>query len=247
GNAPAYHGLAYVVLERFALGDYGNRIPQFQFEVLRPVGETARQVRAVCLIPGATEYGLSPRLITQQRRPGDSSAANRHVLHAGTNLVASLDELQMLCPNLEHVALIATWFGNDLRAGECRIRPMVTSRMASGFSEGWNSSGLGREAAEVVSWSGDGPAYGGTPSDRSIIAAIREIKARGLKVTLYPFVMMDIAAGNTLPDPYGEAAQAAYPWRGRITCFPAPMGPGSTDRTAAARAQVAAFCGGALR
>ncbi len=247
GNAPAYRGLAYVVFERFALGDYGNRIPQFQFEVLRPVGETARQVRAVCLIPGATEYGLSPRLITQQRRPGDSSAANRHVLHAGTNLAASLDELQMLCPNLEHVALITTWFGDDLRAGECRIRPMVTSRTASGLSEGWSSSGLGRGAAEVVSWSGDGPAYGGTPSDRSIIAAIREIKARGLKVTLYPFVMMDIAAGNTLPDPYGEAAQAAYPWRGRITCFPAPMRPGSTDRTTAARAQVAAFCGSALR
>ena len=38
GNAPAYRGTAYVVLERFALADYGNRIPQFQFEVLRPVG-----------------------------------------------------------------------------------------------------------------------------------------------------------------------------------------------------------------
>ncbi|MEP9371025.1 glycoside hydrolase TIM-barrel-like domain-containing protein [Mesorhizobium sp. KR1-2] len=247
GNAPAYRGLAYVVFERFALGDYGNRIPQFQFEVLRPVGETVRQVRAVCLIPGATEYGLSPRLVTQQKRPGDSSAANRHVLYAGTNLAASLDELQMLCPNLEHVALVATWFGDDLRAGQCRIRPMVTSRTASGFSEAWSSSGVSMDAAAAVSWSHGGPAYGGTPSDRSIIAAIREIKARGLKVTLYPFVMMDIAAGNTLPDPYGGAAQAAYPWRGRITSHPAPMRPGSADRTTAARPQVSAFCGGAVR
>ena len=39
GNAPAYRGAAYVVIERFALEDYGNRIPQFQFEVLRPVGQ----------------------------------------------------------------------------------------------------------------------------------------------------------------------------------------------------------------
>jgi hypothetical protein len=39
GNAPAYRGMAYVVLRAVpALGAYGNRIPQFQFEVLRPDG-----------------------------------------------------------------------------------------------------------------------------------------------------------------------------------------------------------------
>lgn len=91
-----------------------------------------------------------------------------------------------------------------------------------------------------------GAAYGGTPSDRSVIDAIAEIKARGLGVTLYPFVMMDIADGNALPDPYGGTAQPAYPWRGRITADPAPMLPASADRTAAARAQVGAFCGAAL-
>ena len=54
GNTPAYRGTAYVVIERFALTDYGNRIPQFQFEVLRPVGELPKKIRAVSLIPGAT-------------------------------------------------------------------------------------------------------------------------------------------------------------------------------------------------
>ena len=49
----------------------------------------------------------------------------------------------------------------------------------------------------------DKKAYGGTPDDASVIAAIRDLKARGLKVTLYPFVLMDIPAGNTLPSPYG--------------------------------------------
>ena len=43
GNTPAYRGVAYVVFERFALADYGNRIPQFQFEVLRPVGVLRRK------------------------------------------------------------------------------------------------------------------------------------------------------------------------------------------------------------
>lgn len=247
GNAPAYRGLAYVVIDRFALGEYGNRIPQFQFEILRPVGSTARNARAISLIPGATEYGLSAELVTRQKRPGETEAENRHILHAGTNLAASLDELQMLCPNLERVALVATWYGDDLRAGNCKVRPGVTSRLSAGFSQSWRASGVGRDAAMLVSSVDGSAAYGGTPSDRSIISAIREIKARGLKVTLYPFIMMDIAAGNTLPDPYGDAAQASYPWRGRITANPAAMRPGTADKTMAARTQVSAFCGSAQR
>jgi len=247
GNAPAYRGVAYVVFDRFPLADYGNRIPQFQFEILRPVGELTHQVRAVCLIPGATEYGLSPRLVKRQKRPGETQAENRHVLHAPTDLAASLDELQMLCPDLEHVAIVATWFGDDLRAGNCRIRPGVTSRSTSGLSSGWIASGTSRAGAMLVSWSGDGAAYGGTPSDASIMAAIREIKARGLKVTLYPFIMMDVPADNALPDPYGGSRQASYPWRGRMTCNPAPLRPGTADRTAAARAQISSFLGSAGR
>ncbi len=82
---------------------------------------------------------------------------------------------------------------------------------------------------------------------RACVDLIAELKARGLKVTLYPFVMMDVPAGNALPDPWtGAASQPAYPWRGRITCDPAPGRPGSPDGTAAAAEQVDAFfCGGA--
>ena len=36
-NAPAYRGTAYVVLEDLALGQFGNRIPQLTFEVMRPI------------------------------------------------------------------------------------------------------------------------------------------------------------------------------------------------------------------
>ena len=97
----------------------------------------------------------------------------------------------------------------------------------------------------MVSSNGGGPAYGGTPSDASVVAAIADLKARGLKVYLYPFVMMDIADGNALPNPYGGIGQAAYPWRGRVTCHPAAGEAGTADKTSLARAQVAAFCGAA--
>lgn len=243
GNAPAYRGTATVVIERLALGAYGNRLPQMQFEVLRPVGLLHERLRAVALIPGSTEFGLSPKLVTQTLRPGETEAVNRHVMHADTDLAASLDELQMLCPNLTHVALVVSWFGDDLRADHCRIRPGVTDRGSHGFSADWSVSGVSRSAAHEVSRHRGNAAYGGTPSDESVVAAIREIRSRGLKVTLYPFVMMDVPEGNGLPDPYGGAEQAAYPWRGRITVNPAPGHDGSPEKTAAVRELVSAFCG----
>ena len=70
------------------------------------------------------------------------------------------------------------------------------------------------------------------------------LKARGLSVMFYPFIMMDVPAGNGLTDPWsGAATQPAYPWRGRITCSPAPGVSGSADGTATGAAQVNAFFG----
>lgn len=242
GNTSAYRGTAYVVVDNLDIGPFGNRLPQLQFEVLRPLGTVPGKIKAVGLIPGATEYGLATSAVEKEIRPGESEAVNRHVLHAGSDIAASLDELQMLCPELEHVALVVSWFGNNLRAGECRIRPAVTTR-SGGMSEAWHVAGLDRATADLISTHDGGPAYGGTPSDQSVKQAIAEIRSRGLKVTFYPFIMMDVPADTTLPDPYGGGAQPAYPWRGRITCDPAPLQPGSTDKTALAREQIEAFCG----
>ncbi|MDZ4255241.1 MAG: phage tail protein, partial [Sulfuritalea sp.] len=57
GNVPAYRNLAYVVLEDFQLADFGNRIPNFEFEVL--ASGSAAQPAVVATIPttdGATGY-----------------------------------------------------------------------------------------------------------------------------------------------------------------------------------------------
>ncbi len=245
GNAPAYRGLAYAVFERFPLDAYGNRIPVIQFEVLRTVGTLEASIRAVTLIPGSSEHGYDPMVVTERTGAGESRRINRNVFHGASDWEASIDELQALCPNLERVALVVSWFGTDLRAGHCRIVPGVETPVRSNESKAWSVSGFSRGAAHAVSSNGGGPAYGGTPSDASVVAAIADLKARGLKVYLYPFVMMDVAEGNTLPNPYGGTGQPAYPWRGRITCHPATGQPGSADRTTAARTQIAAFCGAA--
>ncbi len=73
GDAPAYRGLAYVVFERLPLANFGNRIPQLSFEVVRPVGRLERMVRAVTLIPGTTEFGYD----AGDRGAGRSDLASR--------------------------------------------------------------------------------------------------------------------------------------------------------------------------
>lgn len=246
GNAPAYRGLAYVVLERLPLAPYGNRVPQFSFEVVRPVGPLGPAIRSVCLIPGATEFGYDPGPVARILGLGKSVPENVHQFARTSDVLASLDALQALCPNLTHVSVVASWFGTDLRAGQCRIEPRVDLRAKATSGAQWSVAGLGRFTAAEVSRAGGAAAYGGTPSDDGLVRLIHELKARGLAVTLYPFVMMDIPAGNGLSDPWsGGEDQPAYPWRGRITCDPAPTRPDTVDGTGAAASQVAAFFGGA--
>lgn len=130
--------------------------------------------------------------------------------------------------------------------GHCTIKPKVddATKVTNGIA--WSVSGLTRAGADTVSLSAGRPAYGGSPNDLSVVRAIQDLKARGFKVTLAPFMLMDIAAGNALPDPYtGASGQGPYPWRGRITCDPAPGEPGSPDKTSAVSTDIALFLGSA--
>ncbi len=245
GDAPAYRGLSYVVFERLPLADFGNRIPQMSFEVVRPVGRLEQMARAVTLIPGATEFGYEPVTVVQVMGPGQSAPENRHVTYAASDVIASLDELQAVAPNVERVAIVVAWFGTDLRCGECRVQPGIDNREKATYGGTWSVAGVDRDSAYLVSTVDGRPAFGGTPSDQSVIDLIAELKGRELKITLYPFLMMDIAVDNTLTDPWtGASSQPVYPWRGRVTCHPAPGQAGSPDGTSAAATQVNAFFSG---
>lgn len=233
-NAPAYRGLAYVVFEAFPLADYGNRIPQLSFEVVKPVHGLCDMVRAVDLIPGASEFAYSvPALV--QSAAGVSAPENRHQLAGASDWTLSLDALQALCPNLRRVALVVAWFGGDMRAGACRIEPRVETRTKEIAAAPWSCAGWTRATARVVSQLDGLPAYGGTPSDEAVLGALADLRARGLATMFYPFVMMDVPPGNALPDPAtGASGQKAYGWRGEIA-------PAAADGSAAAAGEIAAF------
>ncbi|MGV8954019.1 MAG: baseplate multidomain protein megatron, partial [Cypionkella sp.] len=241
GVAPAYRGLCYLVVEQLPLSQFGNRIPQLSVELCRVVGELEPAIRAVTVIPGATEFGYDPTPRVRLVSKGETVGENTHIAKAVSDWTWSIDELTALCPNLQRVALVVAWFGDDLRCGHCTIGPRVENATRDIEGASWSVAGLDRGGVPVVSSYNGGPAYGGTPSDSAVLAAIADLKARGIAVTLYPIILMDVPHGNGLPDPYGGAAQGPYPWRGRITCDPAPGRPGSPDTTGTAAAQVASF------
>lgn len=244
GDVLAFRGLAYIVFERFPLADYGNRLPQFSFEIVRPMPGLPERLRAVNIIPGSTEFGYATSEVREDFGYGQSRALNRSQWTRATDWEQAIDDLQALCPNLERATLISAWFGDDVRVDHCRLAPRTEK--AGKFTTGqiWSVSGLTRDTATPVSATEGRPNYGGTPSDLALIQAIRDLKARGLKVALHPFILMDIPAGNALPDPSsGGIGQPPFPWRGRISCSPAPGQPGSPAGTAAVNAAIAAFVG----
>ncbi len=252
GRVPAYRGIAYVVFEDLQLQAFGNRVPQFSFEVIRPaqgtlvdqVPDLTRGISGVALIPGTGEYQLATTPVHYSYGVGQNVSANIHSPAGRSDLSLSLAALDEELPGAQSVSLVTSWFGGDLRAGQCTVKPKVENRNFDGIPMAWRSGGIGRAAADEVAREGGRPVYGGTPSDASVIQAIQALHAYGKAVMFYPFVLMDQLAANGLPDPWtGAASQPKLPWRGRITLSVAPGRAGSPDRTAAAATEVQAFFG----
>jgi hypothetical protein len=253
GEVPAYRGTAYVVFEDLNLVPFGNRVPQFSFEVLRADrvfegqqdAEPARAGQGVALITGTGEYALATEPAVIEYSLGQSKTANVNSPSGRTDLLTSLDQLEHELPACDAVSLIVSWFGDDLRCSECQIRPMVEQADYDAGNMPWQVAGLSRASASVVPELEGRAVYGGTPTDQSVIQSITEMAARGKRVMFYPFILMDQLAGNGLTDPYGADEQPALPWRGRITGSLAPGQDGGPDGTALAETEVAAYFGAA--
>ncbi len=256
GNVPGYRGIAYVVIEDLELAAYGNRVPQFSFEVMRPApevsptgqGDAAPEltygIEGVAMMPGTGEYALATTPVRFQQEPGVSSYINVNTPSGKTDFASSLTALQGELANCGATSLIVSWFGSDLRCGSCRIAPKVEQREFEGVEMPWRVSGIGRMDAEAIARVDGSVVYGGTPTDRSVMEAIAALRDAGQAVMFYPFILMEQLAGNGLADPYSDAAdQPDLPWRGRITLSTAPGRPGTPDQTALAQIEVAAFFG----
>ena len=224
GAAPAYRGTAYIVFEDLPLTDFGNRIPQLSFEIVRvPPGAGAQglggSVTGVNMIPASGEFVYATEIVRERLRAGEDRALNANSGEARADFVVSLDQLEADLPRVNRASLTVGWFGTSVAAGACEIHPGVELRERITVPQGWNVAGIGRADAYVVSRDEDDrPNYGGTPSDACVKQAIVEMKTRGIGVTFSPFLFMD---------------SVGFPWRGRITV--------GADGTAAARSEIGSF------
>ncbi len=198
------------------------------------------QLFGVCLLPASGEfvYDTLPAQGAQWQVSnsvlGAFAPMNCFYAPDGTTTDYSyaLDQLQAEHPECTTVALVCAWFGNSANAASCNIYPSTNyiggafkTFSASGWAaSNWQVSGLTQASPGLIpiSTSGGSATYGGTPSDQSIVRCIQDLRARGLRVIFYPFILMDAP---------GE------PWRGRITL--------GSDLSAATTTAVNAFLGSA--
>ena len=220
GLVPAYRGLAYIVIEDLDLSAYGNRVPQFSFEVIRPAQgsqaalqpDMSKTIKGVCLIPGTGEYALATTAVHYNLGLGMNRSANVNSSSGKTDFTTSFEQLQEELPGCNTVSIVVSWFGNDLRCANCQIKPKVEQTISDGIGMPWQVSGITRSEASVVPILAGRSVYGGSPADQAVIEAIRAIQGAGKKVTFYPFILMEQLEGNALPNPWDAAiVQPALP------------------------------------
>ena len=188
-------------------------------------------VAGVHLLPATGEFTYDTIAYNGQRVGGTSQPVNTFYAPGGskTDYSYAIDQLQAAHPECSTVSVVCAWFGNSLEAGTCQIYPSTTFiggsfELTGGGPDLWRVSGLNQNSSGLIPIPavGSGFAYGGTPSDQSLVRCIRDLKARGFRVVFYPFLLM---------------TATGYPWRGRITHSP--------DVAAAATSAVDAFLGSA--
>ena len=218
-NTPAYRGLAYVVFEDFPLADFGNRIPNFTFEVQKKAlyadynNETLEEmIKGMVLIPGAGEFVYDTQI--EYKIPGvqtgagwvqqgNQEAINMHNPKGVANSLIALDQLEQTCPNVEWVSVVVAWFGDNMNASACIVKPGVEYQAGAITSpDTWQVAGFTRSTARQIMLVSGSPQYGGTPDDNSIIRLLDELNTRGYNIMFYPIIFMDVSG---------------KPWRGDLT------------------------------
>lgn len=215
-RTPAYRGIAYVVIEDFPLNDYGNRIPNFSFQVRRQPkvqGETVEGlVSAICIIPGSGEfvYDTTKQYLTNGKtynnrliQAGKNTVINQNNYQQKTDAKLSLDQLMNTCKNLKWAAPVVGWFGDSLDAAKCSIKPGVENRDRQTYPDIWKVGNYDRGNAKQITLKDHRPIYGGTVNDASLLNYLDELKNRQLKIMLNPMLFID---------------RLDKPWRGHLTC-----------------------------
>ncbi len=251
-KVPSYRSTAYVVFENLELSKYGNRIPQFSFEVFRrptideaaDAPDFASLAQAVTLLPPAGPFSLSTEVVRVKFGKGREQALNGNADPDRSDFLVSMDQLEGDLPGCDAVALPVTWFCSDQRCGLANPRPAVAPGWPNGKDAVWRVSGETRGTALALAAPSGQSLSLETPSDQSVREAIMNLRARGKHVLIKPQLLVNTADGNSLVSPFSSVPGQPNLAAGRdITASKAPGQVGSPDRTAAVQAEIESFVG----
>lgn len=218
GKTPAYRGQAYVVFQDIPLADFGNQIPNINFEIRKNAKGAAEEtiedlIDSICIIPGGGEFvydtiaqykSTGSILSGKFHQKGKSKAVNVHDVSQTPDAVLSIQNLKKTLHKVEWVSVIVSWFATSLDIADCQILPGVEYQDSSTitYPDSWHVGKYNRYSAYLISQNGGRPNYGGTICDASIQRYIRYLKEQGYKVVFYPMIFVDLPS---------------KPWRGYIT------------------------------
>jgi hypothetical protein len=221
--SPGFRDLCYIVIEDFHINPYGNRIPDFTFEIkrnLKTEKSLENQIEAVNLIPGSGEFVYDTKLVFKKQienfngheivNEQKTCINNASEDSSKPDAILGLDQMGSELGGVKWVNVVVSWFASSLNLGALKLYPAVEfsdimTFDENEFEEPWSVAGLTRSAAKIIGRDPSDlsrPNYGGTPSDSSLKRYLTELKKRGYKIILYPMIFVD------LPD---------KPWRGFIS------------------------------
>jgi hypothetical protein len=101
------------------------------------------------------------------------------------------------------VGVVVNWFGTSMDIATCDIWPCVEYQADTVTTpDDWQVAGFTRSTGRQIGNDAGKIRFGGTPDDDSIVRLLTELRRRGLKIFLYPQLLMDVAG---------------KPWRGQLT------------------------------
>ncbi len=164
------------------------------------------------IIPGSGEFVYDPIIQYQTTTLVTGEIINKKPInsHNSRNIadsLYSLDQMQVICPNIKWVAPVVCWFGDNLDIAKCTIKPSVESNCSTiKYSEEWQIGKYFRDTARLISRDSEGfPKYGGSVNDASVIRYLQELKRRNYQIMFYPMLFLDIPQ---------------KPWRGHLSGNP---------------------------
>ena len=228
GKTPAYRGIAYIVIKDFWLTDYGNRIPNFTFEVVRNVFQenmVQDKIKEIICIPGSGEfvYDTVPNYYCVSHfkngvlePTGKKRAANISTISQKADALMAMEHLKATCKNIQWISPVVNWFVDSDVAGTSDIKPKTEfpadkNNVEWGYWESypnlWGCNIWNRRTAPHTKTIPEYNimTYGGTPSDSSIVRYLNYCKnTLHYNIMLYPMLLVD------------QVSPTLKPWRGRI-------------------------------